>query len=391
VTAALPRAVASPAETLEAKWISDYDSLVALEPIWRRLVDEAGISHPFLQHEWIRTWWEAFGAGRQLRVLLVTRGREPVAIAPLMLERERFYGVSVRCLQLAANAHTQRCDIIVARDAESVYPFLWRVLEEDRASWDVLLLRQVPADSPTLAALPALAGRDDFRAGIWHGDTSPYLRLAGTWEEYLGGRNRKHRANVRNRLKRLEAQGPVALEVVREGADVFAALEDGFRIEGLAWKGRAGTAIERHAPLRAFYTRFALQAMRRGWLRLQFLTVSGRRIAFAYALQIHDELYLLKPGYDPAYAPYSPSALLCAFALRDAFANGLAVYDFLGADDPWKRDWAESARPHDWLFVFGRSLRARAVGFAKLRVVPRLRRALRLVTALSCTPRHGRA
>jgi CelD/BcsL family acetyltransferase involved in cellulose biosynthesis len=372
-TGALPRAAGSPTP-LEARWICDADALLALGPVWNRLVEEAGIDHPFLRHEWIYTWWECFGAGRQLRVLLLSRGSDPIAIAPLMLGRERFYGLYVRCLQLIGNEYTERCDVIIARDPARAYPLLWHALAAERHTWDVLLFRQIPAESPTIATLSTLAANDGFATGVWHAAASPFVRLQGRWEDYCAGLARKHRANLRNRRRRLEALGPVYMEVVRDGEEVATALEDGFRIEALAWKGRAGTAIECKHAVRLFYTRLAVRSARRGFLRLQFLTVGGRRVAFAYALQIHKTLYLLKPGYDPSYAPYSPSSLLCALALRDAFASGLEIYDLLGTDAPWKRDWTGEARAHDWLFVFGRSRRGRALRLAKLRVVPGIRR-----------------
>jgi CelD/BcsL family acetyltransferase involved in cellulose biosynthesis len=371
---ALSRPVA-PAPALEMILVADAESLVALEPVWNGLVDDAGIDHPFLRYEWIRTWWECFGKDKQLHVLLVTMDGEPIALAPLMLCRERFYGLEARCLQLIANVHTQRSDFIVAAHADKVYPFIWRFLEDHRDTWDVLLLPQIPAGSRTLEALPALAVRDGFQTGVWHAAHSPHLPLTGSWDRYFNGLARKHRANLRNRLKRLERLGPVSMEVVHEGSGVAAAVDDGFRIEALAWKGQAGTAIECDIRLRTFYSRLAFRAARRGWLRLQFLRVGGRRIAFAFSILINRKLYLLKPGYDPEFRAYSPSSLLCGFVLREAFANGVVAHDFLGADDRWKRDWTPLARPHEWLFVFGHSPRARLLLFVKFGVVPRIKRA----------------
>jgi CelD/BcsL family acetyltransferase involved in cellulose biosynthesis len=379
-----------PEPALEIHKISSYDGLLALEPVWNRLVEEAGIDHPFLAYEWIRTWWECFGAGRELHVLLVEAGGVPLAIAPLMVCVQRFYGLKLRCLQLIANAHTQRSDFIVARSPDTVYPFLWHFLAADRDRWDVLLLPQVPAGSASIDALRTLAARDGFGTGVWAAGGSPFVRLTGTWEAYFNGLARKHRANLRNRLKRLQAIGPVALEVVRDGAEITPAIEDGLRIEAAAWKGKAGTAIGCQANLRLFYTRLAARMARRGALRLQFLTVGGRRIAFGYSILIDRKLFLLKPGYDPAYAAYSPSALLCELVLRDAFAGGVQVHDFLGADDRWKLDWTALARPHDWLFVFGRSPRARWIRFAKFRAVPWIKRARRRSGAFAARLRTGR-
>jgi CelD/BcsL family acetyltransferase involved in cellulose biosynthesis len=368
---AIPSADLPAASRLQVDTVSEYVALLELAPVWNRLVDEAGIDHPFLSHEWIRTWWECFGAGKQLHVLVVKAGGEPIAIAPLMRGRGRLYGLKVRWLQLIANVHAQRGDFIVGRCTDAAYRAIWEHLTAEEALWDVLVLPQVPAGSGTLERLPRLADEDGFAAGLWRSVDSPWLPLSGTWETYLSGLAAKHRSNLRNRMRRLEQLGPVALEVVSESGP---ALEDGLRLEAAAWKGQAGTAICCHPDETRFYTRLAACAAERGWLRLQFLTVGGRRIAFGYSLCYKEKLYLLKPGYAPDFARYSPSNLLCYMVLRDAFGSGIRAYDFLGADDPWKREWTSETKPHFWLFVFGNTSRARLIRFAKFSLVPWLKR-----------------
>ncbi|WP_410970048.1 hypothetical protein, partial [Salmonella sp. SAL4458] len=79
--------------------VTDYADFLALEPAWNTLVQRAGIDHPFLTHEWIRTWWDCFGGERQLHIVLVKARDELVAIAPLMLGAERMYGLHVRQLE----------------------------------------------------------------------------------------------------------------------------------------------------------------------------------------------------------------------------------------------------------------------------------------------------
>ncbi len=376
----LDQAVAMPANLFPAgpafrvMTISDYSSFLALEPIWDHLVDEAGIDHPFLTHDWVRTWWECFGDGKQLHILVVTAGGEPVAIAPLMLTNAWMYGCKVRRLQFISNVHTQRADVIIARWPKETYEAIWDCLASQMAQWDVLKLSQVPSGSMTLEELPRLATEAGFRIGLWGPVSSPYLPLRGTWNSYYESLDSKHRSNLRNRLKRLRQLGEVVLEVVSSDKQLESDLEEGLRIEAAAWKEKAGTAIRCSHELHRFYTMFARIAVQRGWLRLQFLTVNGRRIAFHYSLRYKNNLFLLKPGYDPAYASYSPSNLLCSLVLRDAFEEGLSNYEFLGTADEWKLRWNGATKPHSWLFIFSNALRARLLYSAKFRIVPQLKR-----------------
>ena len=378
-------AVRAPA-ALEVETVSSLDALRALQPVWNRLLDEAGIDHPFLAHEWIVTWWECFGGGRSLHVLLVKDATGPVAIAPLMLTRPRVYGLRVRRFELLSNVHTQRADFIVSARGEHAYRAIWDHLARHRGLWDVLLLPHLPAASRTLDWLTRLADGAGHHWGAWRAARSPRIVLDGTWEAYESGLPRKHRSNLRNRMKRLSLLGAVELEVVTGGAELDQALRDGFVLEGAAWKEQGGTAIRCRPELQDFYARLGERAARQGWLQLQFLKVAGRRIAFGYALRFKDTLYLLKPGYDPAFAAYSPSSLLCAMVLRAAFAQGLRAYDLLGDDDAWKRAWTDEVREHSWLFVFGRGAKGRLLYLLKFRLLPWLRRTLARWRARRGTP-----
>lgn len=353
--------------------VTDYQGLLELEPVWSRLVDEAGADQPFLHHEWVRAWWECFGAGKELRILVVKAGREPVAIAPLMLSKRRLYGSDVRHLEFIWNVYAERFDVLVGARRQEAYRAIWTYLSSQKTRWDVLRLQQVPEGSTTLEEFPRLAAQHGCRVGLWRSGDSPYVPLSGTWERYVKGLPSKHRSNLRNRLKRLGQLGEVSLEIVSSTEHLDHALEDGFRLEAAAWKGQAGTAIRARPEACRFYTRLAQAAARRGSLRLSFLTLDGQRIAFGYYLQYGNKLYLLKPGYDPRFAPYSPSNLLCYLVLRDAFERGIAELDFLAAADPWKLDWTSAVRPHYWLYVFADRLKPRLLHWGKFHLLPRLK------------------
>lgn len=355
--------------------VSDLDALRAMRRSWDRLVTETGIDHPFLGHEWICSWWECFGAGKELHIVLVKVGDRLEAIAPLMLSRERMLGVPVRRLGALYNPHTPRLDFIVASGiADEVSRSVWRHALDISDQWDVLEIPQMLAGSPTLASLPEIAAGDGFRFGIWHGENSPYVPFRGTWENYVKQLSHNHRTKIRKGMNRLLRVGDVRLEVVSKGAKLAAALDDGLRIEAAAWKAKTGTAINSQAEVENFYRVFAEQATATGTLRLLFLTVAGTRVAFAYALEHREKLYVLKAGYDPAYGHYSPYNLLCYLVFKDGFERGLHEYEFLGSNEPWKLDWTQEIKPHYWLQVFGPGLRARLLYHAKFHWIPLLRR-----------------
>jgi CelD/BcsL family acetyltransferase involved in cellulose biosynthesis len=278
------------------------------------------------------------------------------------------------CLQALYNPHTPRFDFIVARhEAEGVYRSIWRHLRET-AGWDMLELCQLRADSRTLTEIPRLARRDGCAAGVWRGEQSPYIPFSGTWDAYFAGLDRNQRNKMRRMTKHLRQRGEVCLEAITAPESAQAALNDGLRIEAAVWKARNGTSIGSAPDVELFYRIFADRAAATGMLRLLFLTVGGVRIAFAYGLFYQNKLYVLKTGYDPEYAAYSPYHVLCHLVFQEGFAHGLAEYEFLGNNESWKLTWTSLTRPHDWLYIFAPGARAHLLYRIKFRWIPLLRR-----------------
>ena len=371
--------VAADAWTVDT--VSGVEAFWRLKAEWNDAVDRAGARHPFLRHEWFRSWWEAFGERRRLHILVVRSAGRIAAIAPLVCETVWMYGVPVRQIRLMFNDHTPRADFIVAEHHERACRAIWSALVDGPERWDLLLVGQLPSESPTRARLTRLAEEDGRTTGLWASTDSPYIELRGGWDQYFGSLPGKFRQNVRNRISRLRRIGEPSLEILDGERAIAEGLDDAVRLEASGWKRQEGTAIGSHADLQAFYAAFAKRAAASGWLRLLFLTVNGRRIAASYSLSYARRLFLCKTGYDPEFETCSPFKVLTYFAVQDAFERGLEEVDFLGDNEPWKLEWTVRTRPHDWLFVFNTGSRGRLLYPLKFQVAP----------ALKCLPRFFKA
>ena len=354
--------------------ITDPARLHDLAPEWEALAAEAALEHPFLTHDWVETWWEAFGAGRRLNVLVVRDAGRAIAIAPLMRGRVKICGLPIHSLESIANEHTPRAGFLVAKDRADAYDALWETLARPGQGFDLLLLRQLPGESETLRALNGTASRAGWLEGRWPSEVSPHIRLRGPFAAYFEGLSPKHRENVRKREKKAKKMGEVSYETVTGGSGLDAALEDGIRIEGSGWKGKEGTAIRSRPDTLRFYTRLAHRLAAREALELQFLRVGDRRVAFGYTLRHGAGRFMVKSSYDDAFGPISPVMLLIRAVLERAHEEGVREFDFLGGSDPWKLSWTSETRAHDWLYLMPPSLSHRLMHAAKFKVGPRLRR-----------------
>jgi hypothetical protein len=366
---------------LSVELVRDYESFVALKPAWNRLVADAGIDHPFMRHEWIRTWWDSFEHNGTLHIVVVREGKEPIAIAPLMFDRGRLFGFPFRRLRGIANVYTERFDIIVTRRAKEASEAVWKFLAAESSTWDILELRQIPHCATGVEHLCNWAFDGKFLLGRWHSSDGPFIPINCSWEAYLKTLSKKHLSNLRGRAKGLHRIGDLQHEIVTGGEHLSRALDEAFLLEAAAWKGTEGTAILNRSDRLAFYRTLLTRAAEAGWLQLHFLVVNGRRIAVQCALLFERKLYILKSGYDPHFSPFAPSLVLCELMLRDAWKRGFAEVDFLGNSERWKLEWARHTRSHSWLFIFPNRPHLRLLHRLKFSLLPRLQKyaAYRLV------------
>jgi CelD/BcsL family acetyltransferase involved in cellulose biosynthesis len=351
----------APAKVDELRGRAGFD---ALRAEWDALVARGAADVPFASHGWLSAWLDAFAPAAE-PLVLVARGPRGAALGMAVFLVERRRGL-VR-LVAPANDHSCRVEWALGPDPGTAVAALWAHLR-DRVRWDVLLLRDVLRDGPTSVLLEPLARADRHLTGRWESLRTPFVRLGGTPVEERT--SAKFRANLRRRARRLHEMGAVAVRRASAPEEVDAALADFLAVEASGWKGQGGTAIALDPALVGFYERVARDAAARGALEIRALTLDGRPVAVHLGL-VHRGIYLLpKTAYDERLASVSPGQLLQREVLAECEARGLAGFDFLGPDMPWKRDWEPEHAPHDWLYVYRPSLAGRAVHTLKHRMRP---------------------
>jgi hypothetical protein len=189
-------------------------------------------------------------------------------------------------------------------------------------------------------SLPAEAA-EELAAGL-EGGVSPThheaafrIALPSDFESFLVGLSKKERHELRRKHRRFteELGNPQLLEGTPDPAGTFVGLHR--MAEGK--KGRFMTA-EREAFFRD------LAALPGG--RIDILAGdSGRPVAAAIGFQDDGAYYLYNSAYDPAGGAQSPGIVLLWMLFEAAIESGIAVFDFLKGDEPYKLRLGAEARP----------------------------------------------
>ena len=70
---------------LSIECISKYEEFVSLENDWNTLLSDNEIDSIFLSHGWFKCFWDAWGKGKRLWILVARTDSRLFGVAPLML------------------------------------------------------------------------------------------------------------------------------------------------------------------------------------------------------------------------------------------------------------------------------------------------------------------
>ena len=302
--------------------LEDFDSIF---DEWERILPHSSTNTIFVTPWWQRVWWRHFGDGAELQILAVRDNDEIAGIAPLMLK-------DCALSFLGDTDLFDYHDFLVRRGKEEV--FYDAVCDYMAAlDWCTLELKSLPEGSPTLSYLPSVAESKGLSVEVIEEDTAPIASLAPTWEDYLSGLTKKHRHELRRKLRRLENADHPKQYTCANVETISLCMQDFFRL----LRASSPEKMEFLTPEREkFFLDIALDLIPRNQFKLYFLEVNGVRVASCICFDYGESYLLYNSGYDPSYSSLSVGLLNKALCLREAIEEGRHSFDFLRGDERYK-------------------------------------------------------
>ena len=328
--------------------IDRLDAFDALQDEWDAAVTASVDPNIFLTWEWLATWWRHFGEGspRATMHVVVVRDEEGiVAAAPLFRAGDGVGPVSATTLrQIGHDAGDYGGILLVRRLDEAVDALLGHLSSQLRGNVGLAVLSRLASDSVSLDRLRAgLASQAGLAATEVVADDSvcPYTDVSNGYD--MVKPLRKNR--VPQRLKRLGEKHEVVF-TYHSGDDLEQGIAWLTELHERRWEDRAEEFQGLLADSKS--TAFLDDAIRAldkaGWLRLMTLTADGQPIAVRLDFEFAGRVYMLKNAIDPAFNAFGPGHITHARAFEDGIARGIAEFDFLRGDHPYKRRWSNGER-----------------------------------------------
>ena len=284
----------------------------------------------FLAPWWKSAWHVVFGEGTRPRVIEVREGDELIGVAPLVQHGDS--------LVLAGDPELfdyQDLVLLKGRELELAGALLDYLADADGQApgWTTLDLPSVPADSATVGAITGAAGSRGYSVESSEVAVAPVAELPGSWDEFLAGLGKKHRHELRRKIRKLEAAGEARQVTVTEEKGLEQEVEDFLRLMGNTNEDKAAFLTPER---RRFFHLLAAQAARRGALKLSFLELDGERLAACLVFDYSGVYMLYNSGYEPARSDLSIGLINKAFAIKEAIELGRRRFDFLKGAERYK-------------------------------------------------------
>lgn len=313
---------------------------------WNALLDASASWNPFLTWEWMSAWWTHLRDAATLNIVTVRSEGRLIAIAPLMTVRR---GLSSRLEFIGVGSGADYLDVIVRAGHESA-------TAEALARWLNAQPLGLHLDNLPPGPMSGRVWRELARTGWTAIETSPdvcpFIDLSGhSWDSYLASLGSSHRANVRRRLRAVNAAFDVRFTAVHADEERRRAIEALFKFHDQRWVCGASTAFST-PPLRAFHHDLTRRALEGGWLRLYTLSLDNALVAAMYGFERDGRFYFYQHGADAAFAGYSLGLVLMALTIRAALDDGLREFDMLYGHEAYKKLWARQQRPLGRLMLF---------------------------------------
>lgn len=301
--------------------------------LWARAATATVFNHP--------AWWEAaidaFGHGRSVRVAWVLFDAQPVAVWAFWVKTLGMKETFTRVIEPVGARVTDYVAPVVARghDTGDIIRRMIETLEPNLDPRTMLLLSKLPAELADGLHLPerALFSHRQRRA-------CPALALPGTMDALEGRLSKRVRGDVRRQIRRLEAKGPLALDVIGERTAVRGRLPLLAALHAKAWGARTGVSeLSPGNPMLAFLGRL-VDLLPMTLLHYSELRLADETISTHLGFRSNGRLLWYKPAFDLAWQSYSPGKVHIRYAAASAITEGLSELDFLQGTEAYKRDWA---------------------------------------------------
>ena len=297
----------------------------ALQSEWAELLTRAYSNNIFLTFTWQNLWWKQFDNNGKLHMLAFRDRQKLVGIAPLVEKGSSIYFLG------DTDLFDYHDFIVDSKYLNDFYDELSSYLTT--GPWSSIKLYSLHNDSPTLKHLPEKICSMGWSSKITLEDSVPGMHLPQSWDEHLATLGKKHRHELKRKIRRLEDNGPYNVLTADGVSGTDVNIEE---FLGLMKASKEEKSRFMTTDRESFFREMVDILSSEKTLNMYFLEVGGAMVASVICLDYNGSRFLYNSGYNPEFSFLSVGLILKAFTVRDAIESGFQYFDFLRGNEPYK-------------------------------------------------------
>lgn len=328
---------------------------LALRDDWIRLVSADPQATPFMNWDWVQSWSNAYGVGREFLTLVVRESGSIVAIVPFTWKLQ-VSPLEIRKLwmlafdpNLSTNGLTEE-PVFAMADGSAFREKIWSLVHMrlralvDSGRWDAIAYRKFGRGFEGGSVIQV---RDDSieTEQYWRG--SEYISLPADWQVFKKGLSKSMRENIPYYRRRLKKDGHEYLVRFVQPHQASKAIDHLVRLHKLrTYADSTMQHVDYFGDDRQvqLLKEAAVRMTAQGSMRIAVLKV-GRNVIAAQAFLVDEKSVIAHySGFDPKWSKYSPLFILQSHVFEEMLKAGVQSLNLLRGNADWQRRWGASSR-----------------------------------------------
>lgn len=324
--------------------ITKEKDFLSLEDEWRTLLPQTQADNIFLTWEWVSTWWEVFGTGKQPHILTFRDDTRLVGILPCYIRNRPLLRLAkireLRFIGTGESVRSEYLDLICLPDHRAgCLKLLEEFLARDR-DWDIAVFSDL-RDGSLLG--PFLSDRFPGQETI-NREPGYYVEVPAKFETYLKGIDSRMRRNIRNRRRNLERDFQLKYHRLKKDENLDEWMEEFKRLHAARLDERGLPSKFADPAYHRFHDRLSRILYDSDLLFAADLRLDGKMVAARYNFRYNGAVYDYQTGYDPEYGRQGVMQALISYMIEDCCGEKIGKFDFLAGNEDYKRRFANSNR-----------------------------------------------
>nr|WP_106780692.1 GNAT family N-acetyltransferase [Lysinibacillus timonensis] len=315
---------------LKCDVINKIHQLQQFKHTWTNILEEEQNNNPFIEYEWIYSWWNCIGQNNpNIEIYVVRENDAPIAFFPFIRKQK----ANIQIVSFIGDKTSNYMDIIVKGSHKQVaIEFMLDWLFQ-KYKHIIFNLRGLLESNDTTNMIQDYFIQRKLPYSLFR-TVSPYIQLEDiNLEDFLYERRKLH--GMDRREKRLKQFGNIAF--IRANVNNLDKIYDIFNRR---WAKKIDTSDFTSLENKQFVNELMLSNSNSLSIEVDALTFENKWIGFRYGIGCRGRYISYALGHLPSFEIFGPGRLLDREKIIDASRNHYQIYDFSIGHENYKFDWS---------------------------------------------------